>query len=89
MRAKADVISDESSKDKIIITEIPYQVNKSLLLEKIGDLVKNKIIEGISDIRDESDRNGMRILIEIKRDSQGDIVLNQLWKHTKLQSSFR
>ena len=88
MRAKADVISDESSKDKIIITEIPYQVNKSLLLEKIGDLVKNKIIEGISDIRDESDRNGMRILIEIKRDSQGDIVLNQLWKHTKLQSSF-
>ncbi len=87
-RAKAEVVVDENSKDKIVISEIPYQVNKSLLLEKVGELVKNKIIDGISDIRDESDRNGMRIIIEVKRDTQGDVVLNQLWKHTKLQSSF-
>ncbi len=88
MRAKVDVISNESAKDKIIITEIPYQVNKSLLLEKIGELVRSKTIEGISDLRDESDRNGMRIVIDIKKDTQGDVVLNQLWKHTRLQSTF-
>ncbi len=88
MRAKVEVISNESAKDKIIITEIPYQVNKSLLLEKIGELVRSKIIEGISDLRDESDRNGMRIVIDIKKDTQGDVVLNQLWKHTRLQSTF-
>ncbi len=88
MRAKVDVINNENGKDKVIITEIPYQVNKSLLLEKIGELVRNKTIEGISDLRDESDRNGMRIVIDIKKDSQGDIVLNQLWKHTRLQSTF-
>ena len=88
MRAKVEVISSESSKDKIIITEIPYQVNKSLLLEKIGELVRSKTIEGISDLRDESDRNGMRIVIDIKKDTQGDVVLNQLWKHTRLQSTF-
>ena len=88
MRAKVEVISNDSSKDKIIITEIPYQVNKSLLLEKIGELVRSKTIEGISDLRDESDRNGMRIVIDIKKDTQGDVVLNQLWKHTRLQSTF-
>ncbi len=88
MRAKVEVISNDSSRDKIIITEIPYQVNKSLLLEKIGELVRNKTIEGISDLRDESDRNGMRIVIDIKKDTQGDVVLNQLWKHTRLQSTF-
>ena len=88
MRAKVEVISNESAKDKIIITEIPYQVNKSLLLEKIGELVRSKTIEGISDLRDESDRNGMRIVIDIKKDTQGDVVLNQLWKHTRLQSTF-
>ena len=88
MRAKVEVISNESVKDKIIITEIPYQVNKSLLLEKIGELVRSKTIEGISDLRDESDRNGMRIVIDIKKDTQGDVVLNQLWKHTRLQSTF-
>ncbi len=88
MRAKVEVISNESAKDKIIITEIPYQVNKSLLLEKIGELVRSKTVEGISDLRDESDRNGMRIVIDIKKDTQGDVVLNQLWKHTRLQSTF-
>ena len=88
MRAKVDVISNDSARDKIIITEIPYQVNKSLLLEKIGELVRSKTIEGISDLRDESDRNGMRIVIDIKKDTQGDVVLNQLWKHTRLQSTF-
>ncbi len=88
MRAKVEVISNESARDKIIITEIPYQVNKSLLLEKIGELVRSKTIEGISDLRDESDRNGMRIVIDIKKDTQGDVVLNQLWKHTRLQSTF-
>ncbi len=88
MRAKVEVISNDNARDKIIITEIPYQVNKSLLLEKIGELVRSKTIEGISDLRDESDRNGMRIVIDIKKDSQGDVVLNQLWKHTRLQSTF-
>jgi len=88
MRAKVEVISNDNAKDKIIITEIPYQVNKSLLLEKIGELVRSKTIEGISDLRDESDRNGMRIVIDIKKDTQGDVVLNQLWKHTRLQSTF-
>ncbi len=88
MRAKVEVINNENARDKIIITEIPYQVNKSLLLEKIGELVRSKTIEGISDLRDESDRNGMRIVIDIKKDSQGDVVLNQLWKHTRLQSTF-
>ena len=88
MRAKVEVISNDNARDKIIITEIPYQVNKSLLLEKIGELVRSKTIEGISDLRDESDRNGMRIVIDIKKDTQGDVVLNQLWKHTRLQSTF-
>ncbi len=88
MRSKAEIIMSSKERESIIITEIPYQVNKSHVLEKIGELVKDKIIEGISDIRDESDRNGMRIVIEIKKDSQGDIVLNQLWKHTRLQTSF-
>ena len=88
MRSKVEIVSSSNDKETIYITEIPYQVNKALVLEKIGELVKDKIIEGISDIRDESDRNGMRIVIEIKKDSQGDIVLNQLWKHTRLQTSF-
>ncbi|MCK4373427.1 MAG: DNA gyrase subunit A, partial [candidate division Zixibacteria bacterium] len=70
------------------VNEIPYQVNKSNLLEKIADLVRDKIIEGISDLRDESDRDGMRIVIELKRDQQADIVLNQLYKHTTMQVTF-
>ena len=90
MRSRAEIILTGKNADRevIIITEIPFQVNKALVLEKIGELVRDKTIEGISDLRDESDRNGMRIVVEIKRDSQGDVVLNQLWRHTRLQTSF-
>ncbi len=79
--------SGNQTKTRIIVTEIPYQVNKAKLVEQIADLVKNKKIEGISDIRDESDRNGMRIVIEIKKDANAQVVLNLLYKHTNLQVS--
>ena len=75
-------------REAIIVTEIPYQVNKATLIEKIADLVREKRVEGISDLRDESDRDGMRIVIEIKRDAMADVVLNQLWRFTALQTSF-
>ncbi|MEC8245584.1 MAG: DNA gyrase subunit A [Pseudomonadota bacterium] len=88
MRARAEVITDSCDRETIIVNEIPYQVNKAQLLERIGELVREKTIEGISDIRDESDRTGMRIVVEIKRDASGDVVLNQLWRHTRLQTSF-
>jgi DNA gyrase subunit A len=89
MRARALVEVDRrSGREKIIITEIPYQVNKARLIEKIADLVKNKKIEGISDLRDESDREGMRIVIELKRDMVPGVILNQLYKMTAMQSSF-
>ena len=85
MRSRAEIIQTGKNADRemIVITEIPFQVNKALVLEKIGELIREKTIEGISDLRDESDRNGMRIVIEIKRDVQGDVVLNQLWRHTR------
>ena len=73
---------------KIIVEEIPYQVNKTLLIENIAELVKDKKVEGISDIRDESDRKGMRLVIELKRDANPDVVLNQLYQHTQLQTTF-
>ncbi len=90
MRSRAEIIQTgkNSNKEMILITEIPFQVNKALVLEKIGELIRDKTIEGISDLRDESDRNGMRIVIEIKKDIQGEVVLNQLWRHTRLQTSF-
>ncbi len=90
MRSRAEIIQTGKNADRemIVITEIPFQVNKALVLEKIGELIRDKTIDGISDLRDESDRNGMRIVIEIKRDIQGDVVLNQLWRHTRLQTSF-
>jgi DNA gyrase subunit A len=88
MRARAEIITDARDRETIIVHEIPYQVNKAQLLERIGELVREKTIEGISDIRDESDRTGMRMVIEIKRDATGDVVLNQLWRHTRLQTSF-
>ena len=72
----------------IIVTEIPYQVNKATLLERIADLVRNKQVEGISDMRDESDRQGMRIVVELKRDATPEVVLNQLFRFTQLQTSF-
>ncbi|MCH5138957.1 DNA gyrase subunit A, partial [Clostridiaceae bacterium UIB06] len=87
VRAKAD-IEEEKGRHRIIVTEIPYQVNKARLIENMADLVKDKKIEGISDIRDESDREGMRIVIELKRDANPNIVLNQLYKHTKMQDTF-
>lgn len=87
IRAKAE-ITKEKNRDRIIIKELPYQVNKALLIEGIADLVREKKIEGISDIRDESDREGMRVVIEIKSNAQADIVLNQLYKHTALEATF-
>ncbi|AYD39053.1 DNA gyrase subunit A [Clostridium fermenticellae] len=87
VRAKTD-IEEEKGRNKIIISELPYQVNKAKLIENIAGLVKDKKIQGISDIRDESDREGMRVVIELKRDINANIVLNQLYKHTKLQDTF-
>src|SRR4051795_2757786 len=88
MRAKTGLESLTKEKQAIIITEIPYQVNKSKLIERIAELANEKIVDDISDVRDESDRDGMRIVIELKRGSQPEIVLNQLYKHTQLQESF-
>ncbi|MCP4606718.1 MAG: DNA gyrase subunit A [Proteobacteria bacterium] len=89
VRARADIEEyDKSGRERIVVSELPFQVNKARLLEKIADLVKEKRIEGISGLRDESDRSGMRMVIEIKRDGVGQIVLNQLFKMTALQSSF-
>ncbi len=82
MRAKAAIENITKDKQAIIITEIPYQVNKARLVERIAQLVNNKDIEDISDIRDESDRDGMRIVVELKRSAEPQIVLNQLFKHT-------
>jgi DNA gyrase subunit A len=89
VRAKTDVeLSKKGDRISIVVTEIPYQVNKARLIEKIADLVRDKLIEGISDLRDESDRDGMRIVIELKRGEVAEVVLNNLFKHTQLQTSF-
>jgi DNA gyrase subunit A len=88
MRAKAAIEHQTKEKEQIVITEIPYQVNKARVIERIANLVQDKKIEGISDIRDESDREGMRIVIEIKRGEQPEIILNNLYKHTQLQENF-
>jgi DNA gyrase subunit A len=88
VRAKVEVEEIRKEREALIVTEIPYQVNKATLIEKIAELVREKKIEGISDLRDESDRQGMRIVIELKRDAVADVVLNQLWRFTALQSSF-
>jgi DNA gyrase subunit A len=88
MRAKAAIERPTKEKEQIVITEIPYQVNKARVIERIASLVQDKKIEGISDIRDESDRDGMRIVVEIKRGEQPEIVLNNLYKHTQLQENF-
>lgn len=93
VRAKCEIEEYSHSKDgsstktRIVVTELPHQVNKSKLIEDIANLVKNKRVDGIADIRDESDREGMRIVIEVKRDAQPNVVLNQLYKHTELQVS--
>ncbi len=89
VRARAEVVSDEKTgKDTIIITEIPYQLNKARLIEKIAELVKEKKIEGITELRDESDKDGLRIVIELRRGEPGDVVLNNLYARTQLQSVF-
>lgn len=88
IRAKAEIEALAKGKHRIIVTEIPYQVNKARLIENIAQLVKDGVVEGITDLRDESDRRGMRIVIELKSDAVPDVVLNQLYKHTQLQSSF-
>ncbi|MFA5389016.1 MAG: DNA gyrase subunit A [Candidatus Omnitrophota bacterium] len=88
IHARASIEKQKQGKEAVIITEIPYQVNKSKLIENIAGLVQDKKIEGISDIRDESDREGMRIVIEIKRDQNAEIILNQLYKHTQMEESF-
>ena len=88
MRAKCTIEELHKDKEAIIVHEIPYQVNKAALVSRIAELVKDKKLEGISDIRDESDRQGVRVVIEVKRDFQADVVLNQLYKYTPLQTSF-
>ncbi|WP_394012442.1 DNA gyrase subunit A [Roseixanthobacter pseudopolyaromaticivorans] len=88
MRAKVSIETVRKDREAIIITEIPYQVNKATMIEKIAELVREKRLEGIAEIRDESDREGMRVYIEIKRDSQADVVLNNLYRMTPLQTSF-
>jgi len=87
-RGRATIEEIRKDREAIIIHEIPYQVNKSSMIEKIAELVRDKRVEGISDIRDESDRTGMRVVIEIKRDGVGDVILNQLYKYSQLQQSF-
>jgi DNA gyrase subunit A len=88
IRGKSNIEEMRGQREAIIITEIPYQVNKSVMIEKMAELVREKRIEGISDIRDESDRHGIRVVIELKRDAVPDVVLNQLYRFTPLQSSF-
>lgn len=87
VRAKTEIETDDNGRDRIIITELPYQVNKAKLIEHVAELVKNKKLEGIADIKEESDREGMRIVIDIKRDANSQVVLNSLFKHTNLQVS--
>ncbi|MBI1981661.1 MAG: DNA gyrase subunit A [Methylocystis sp.] len=88
MRARSEIETLRKDREAIIFTEIPYQVNKAALIERIAELVREKKIEGVADLRDESDRDGMRIVVELKREAVADVVLNQLWRHTALQTSF-
>ncbi len=87
VRAKTSIVKDRGEKESIIIHEIPYQVNKAKLVERIAELVKDKVVEGISDIRDESNKDGVRIVIELKKDVVGEVILNQLFKFTQLQTN--
>ncbi|HOP74564.1 MAG TPA: DNA gyrase subunit A [Bacillota bacterium] len=88
VRAKTEIEEMAGGKSRIVVTEIPYQVNKARLVEQIADLVRNKVIDGITDLRDESDRTGMRVVIELRRDVNPNILLNQLYKHTMMQQNF-
>ncbi|MGM8215768.1 DNA gyrase subunit A [Bacillaceae bacterium W0354] len=88
IRSKADIVEDSNGKATIIVTELPYQVNKARLIEKIAELARDKKLEGITDLRDESDREGLRIVIELRRDANANVVLNNLYKQTALQTTF-
>src|SRR6185312_13665825 len=88
MRARCTVEEIRKDREAIIVTELPYQVNKAMLIERIAELVRDKRVEGVSDIRDESDRTGMRMVIELKRDASSEVVLNQLYRFSNLQMSF-
>ena len=88
LRAKANIEKLKGDRENIVLSEIPYQVNKSSLLEKMAELVKGKKVEGIYDIRDESDRDGLRVVIELKRDAKAEVILNQLYKHTQMQVTY-
>jgi len=88
VRARAEVVEQKNGRERIIISEIPYQLNKSKLIEKIAELVKDKKIEGITELRDESDKDGLRVVIEIRRGDSGDVILNNLYTQTQLQSVF-
>ena len=88
LRGKASIERQKGGKDLIVITEIPYQVNKSNLIEAVANLVEEKKVEGITDIRDESDKEGMRVVVELRRDTEPQIILNQLYKHTQLEETF-
>lgn len=88
VRAKAEIEKYNEDRERIVVTEIPYQVNKATLVEKIAELVHDKRLEGISDLRDESDKSGMRIVIELKRNANANVVLNHLYKHTQMQDTF-
>lgn len=88
MRAKTEIVTNASGREQIIVTEMPYQVNKAMMIQKTAELVNDKKIEGIVDIRDESDRKGVRVVYDLKRDANGLVVLNNLFKHTQLQTSF-
>ncbi|CAO5674285.1 MAG: DNA gyrase subunit A [Holosporales bacterium] len=88
IRAKTEIEEFKNDRQAIVVTEIPYQVNKARMVERIAELVRDKTIEGISDLRDESNRKGIRVVIEVKRDAHAEVVLNQLYKHTQLQTSF-
>src|SRR5918993_4810425 len=88
VRSKAEIVTNANGKDQIVVTEIPYMVNKAMMIEKTAALINDKKIEGISDLRDESDRDGLRIVYDLKRDAMPNVVLNNLYKYTQLQSSF-
>jgi DNA gyrase subunit A len=88
VRSKAEIEEMENGKKRIVINEIPYQVNKSMLITKIAELVRDKVIDGITDLRDESNRDGIKIVIELRRDSNSNVILNNLYKHTSLQTSY-
>jgi DNA gyrase subunit A len=88
IRAQARIENMSSGKQRILVTELPYQVNKARMIENIAGLVRDKTIDGITDLRDESDRKGMRVVIELRRDANADVVLNQLYKHTQMQDTF-